>query len=96
MKRKTIGLAAALALSSTLAFAQAGTGSVPVVPEKSGAAISGGSGAAGTTTNGMTTGRTGTNTTGVSGGGNGTADGPTTLSGTGTSQSGGNTPGPAR
>ena len=96
MKIETIGLAATLALTSTFAFAQAATGSGAVVPEKPGTAMNRASGAVGTTTNGVTTGRAGTTSGGTTGGGNGTADGPTTLSGTGSSQSGGNTPGPAR
>jgi hypothetical protein len=60
MKLATIALTAALALSSGIAFAQAGAGSGATVPEKSGTTVNGGSGVVGTTTNGTTTGTTGT------------------------------------
>ena len=53
---KAIPLAVVISLSSTLAFAQAGSGSGATVPEKSGAAVNGGSGVVGTTNNGLTTG----------------------------------------
>jgi hypothetical protein len=56
MKLKTIALATAFAVSSTFALAQAGgSGSGAQVPEKSGAAVNGGSGVVGTTTDGRTT-----------------------------------------
>jgi hypothetical protein len=55
MKIKTVLLAGAFALSSTFALAQAGSGSGAAVPEKSGAAVNGGSGVVGTTTDGKTT-----------------------------------------
>jgi hypothetical protein len=65
MQLKTIALASALALSSSMAFAQAGA----TVPESSGTAVNGGGGAVGTVHNGRTMNRMPGTTTGTSGGG---------------------------
>jgi hypothetical protein len=70
MQLKTIALASALALSSSMAFAQAGGyGSGANVPESSGTAVNGGGAAVGTVHNGRTMNRTPGTTTGMSGGG---------------------------
>jgi hypothetical protein len=49
MKTETLVLAAAFALSGTLAFAQAGTGSGATVPEKPGVVVNDGGAVVGTT-----------------------------------------------
>jgi hypothetical protein len=68
MKLKTIALAGALALSSTLAFAQGGgaASSGAATPENSGAATNAQGGVVGNTTNGKTNMNNGT-TTGMNG-----------------------------
>jgi hypothetical protein len=56
MQMRTIVLAAALTVSATAAFAQAGGNNAgATVPEKSGSAVNGGAGAVGTVDNGQTT-----------------------------------------
>jgi hypothetical protein len=55
MQIRTLAIAGAFALSSTLAFAQAGAGSGATVPEKSGTAVNGGGAAVGTSNGNMTT-----------------------------------------
>jgi hypothetical protein len=90
MKLKLILLAAALTMTSSLAFAQARTGSGATVPERSGTSVNGGGAAVGTVGNQgahQTTGQARRDPNG--GNPNGTAGGPTSLSGTGSSQYGG-------
>jgi hypothetical protein len=96
MKLTTIALAGALALSSTLAFAQmgGGNGEGATLPERSGAAVNaqGGVVEPGRYMEHRTTGMS-RGTRMDSGNPNGDADGPTSLSGTGSSQFGGSVSG---
>jgi hypothetical protein len=89
MKLKTIALASAFAILSTLALAQ--TGPAATAPERSGKTVNGAPAAAGTTKEGMpkSNDTTGLSRNGAAGGPNGTAGGPTSLCGTGSSKTGG-------
>ena len=67
MKFKTLALASALALSSSMAFAQAGGNDAgATVPETSGTAVNGNGGAVGTVNNGRMMNREPGTTTGMS------------------------------
>jgi hypothetical protein len=91
MKLNVIAVTAALAMTPSLALAQAGSGSGATVPEKSGTSVNGGAAATGTVENGRMHETTGRSTRDPNGGNpNGTAGGPTSLSGTGSSEYGGN------
>ena len=72
MHLKTAALAAALALTSSLAFAQAGGNDAgATIPENSGTAVNGGAAAVGTAQNGRVIGCALGTTTGMSRGNNG-------------------------
>jgi hypothetical protein len=79
MHLKTFALATALALSSSLAFAQAGGNDAgATVSERSGTAVNGGGGAVGTVHNGRTMNRAPGTTTGMS---RGSTSGPSAYPG---------------
>src|SRR5258708_39568706 len=72
MELKGVALAAALALKSSLAFAQAGGNDAgAAIPENSGTAVNGGGGPVGTVQNGRVIGRAPGTTTGMSRSNNG-------------------------
>lgn len=84
MKIKTVLLSATFVLSSTLAFAQAGSGSGATVPENSGTSVNGNAAATGTVERGRMD-----QTTGAAvGGSRGGASAPTTPSGGSSNQGG--------